>query len=93
MSDSSALYSSGDFETFAVGAPPASNIDLINGATGRRRPCRRIRVAGAGDLALTSAAGKTVVHPALAAGEVIDVQANTILSAGTTVAAGITVYW
>ena len=93
MSDSNALYSSGDWETFSVGGAPGADIDLVNGASGRRRPCRRIRVAGTGALRLVSAAGKTDTTPALAAGEVIDVQAVKIVATGTTVTAGITVYW
>jgi hypothetical protein len=69
-----------------------ADTDLCAALTAHKRPCIRIRVGGAGNLALVYADGTTDVITDLLAGETLEVSARRITDAGTT-ATKITVFW
>ncbi len=65
-----------DFDGYAV--TPDDNNDLPNG------PCKAIYVAGAGNVNINLLGGGTAVLTGLAAGQVVNVQAQRILATSTT---------
>jgi len=79
-----------DVDLLAIG--PGTNPPGAASGAGGTRPSRRIRVGSAGNLVLKRPDGTNVTTTGLAAGEVLDVQAIAIVSAGTTIT-NCTVYW
>lgn len=65
--------------------------DMTKGGGGGQN-CRRIRIGSAGNIALKRPDGTSITTTGLVAGEVLDVEATTILAAGTTIT-NCTVYW
>lgn len=60
--------------------------DALNAANGKVAPSRRIRIGGAGGtIQLKRMDGTTIATTGCLAGEILDVQATTIVSAGTTI--------
>lgn len=74
-----------------------SDIDLLaaspgGGTTSSQRPCRRIRLGSSGTLVLKYLDGTSDTITNLLQGDVLDVQAETIVASGTTIT-GCTVFW
>jgi len=64
---------------------PGTNPPGAASGSAGTRPCRRIRVGSAGNLALLRPDGTAITTTGLVAGEVLDVQAIGIVVAGTTI--------
>lgn len=86
------LYSSRFWKEYAT---VPSDVDLtVDGPDGASRSptCRRIRIGGAGDIVLQRPDNTNITTTGCLVGELLDIQASKIISAGTT-ATKITVYW
>lgn len=86
MSDPDSVSSSPKYRNYPTNA---ADIDLV--AAGGTL-CRYVRCENAGSLSVLAADGTTVLLP-FKAGERQDIQAAKILTAGSTAALNITVFW
>lgn len=81
-----------DFASYGEGLDaPALNAAVVtpNDSTDLTHATRAIRVAGAGDLKVTTVGGDTVVISALAAGELLPIRVARVWATGTTITAQI----
>lgn len=88
------VYSSPHWKEYtSFGADIDITADAPNAANGKVAASRRIRIgAGGGNIVLKTMDGTSRITTGCLAGEILDVQATTIVSALTTVT-NVTVYW